>query len=167
MVPAAPFSLPPITLASEAETARLAADLARGLRPGDTVLLSGPIGAGKSFFARAAIRALCGPQTEVPSPSFTLVQCYDSPAGEIWHCDLYRLGDPQEVIELGLDQAFESAICLIEWPDRLGDLAPPQALHLALSAGETAGAAHRLRVADPSGAWRDRAQPFVRAGARP
>lgn len=120
-------------LAGPDDTDRLATTLAPLLAAGDCLLLSGPIGAGKSHFARALIRARLGRMEEVPSPSFTLVQTYpDSP--EIWHADLYRLSHPDEVLELGLDDAFATAICLVEWPDRLGRLTPPDALTLTLSA---------------------------------
>lgn len=126
----APISL---FLAGPDDTDRLAMTLAPLLAAGDCVLLSGPIGAGKSQFARALIRARLGRMEEVPSPSFTLVQTYpDTP--DIWHADLYRLSHPDEVRELGLDAAFASAICLVEWPDRLGRLTPPDALTLTLSA---------------------------------
>ncbi len=97
-----------------------------------TLLLEGPVGAGKSHVARAAIRALAGAATEVPSPSFTLVQVYDTPEGEIWHADLYRLTDPAEVEELGLVGAMGQAIVLVEWPDRLAGLRPPDAVTLRL-----------------------------------
>ncbi|MTE00677.1 tRNA (adenosine(37)-N6)-threonylcarbamoyltransferase complex ATPase subunit type 1 TsaE [Paracoccus sp. YIM 132242] len=107
--------------ADETLTAALARMLAATLRPGQTVLLDGPVGAGKTHFARAFIRARQGERAEdVPSPTFTLVQTYDDPLGtEIWHADLYRLTDPSELAELGLDEALQDAICLIEWPDRL------------------------------------------------
>ena len=131
MPPDAPFLS--LILPHDEDTARLGRWLAALLVPGDTVLLSGPVGAGKTHLARALIRAATGSHQDVPSPSFTLVQTYAAPAGDIWHADLYRLSDPGEVIELGLDDAFERAICLVEWPERLGPLAPPQALHLALS----------------------------------
>jgi len=125
-----------LTAASEDATARIAARLGAGLGAGDVVLLSGPLGAGKSAFARALIQsrlAALGRMEDVPSPSFTLVQTYDLGAVMLWHADLYRLGDPQECIELGLDEAFETAICLVEWPDRLGPLLPPGALHLQIT----------------------------------
>ena len=126
-----------VVLATEDATAALAGQLAGLLRPGDTVLLHGPIGAGKTHFARALIRARLGRAEEVPSPTFTLVQTYDAPEAEIWHADLYRLSHPDEVWELGLDEAFRSAICLVEWPDRLGRHLPDDALHIRLhSAGE-------------------------------
>jgi tRNA threonylcarbamoyladenosine biosynthesis protein TsaE len=100
-------------------------------------LLEGDIGAGKTFFARSVIQYLLGRAEDVPSPTFTIVQNYSTKVGEIWHCDLYRLTSPDEAIELGLDEAFEKAICLIEWPDRLGDLTPKAALQLKFSAGES------------------------------
>jgi len=120
-------------LPSEADTARLGAWLAGALRPGDVLLLDGHIGAGKTHLARALIRTRLGRMEDVPSPTFTLVQTYDAGDTEIWHADLYRLSHPDEVTELGLEAAFDSAICLIEWPDRLGDLTPPDALRLTLA----------------------------------
>lgn len=109
-----------LTLPNEDATSELGRNLAAQLLPGDTVLLSGEIGAGKSTLARALIRTkLNDPEAEVPSPTFTLVQPYATAGGEIWHCDLYRLGDPDELIELGLDSAIGTALCLIEWPERL------------------------------------------------
>ncbi|NJM82934.1 MAG: tRNA (adenosine(37)-N6)-threonylcarbamoyltransferase complex ATPase subunit type 1 TsaE [Tabrizicola sp.] len=119
-------------LASEEATSRLGECLATLLRPGDSVLLDGRIGAGKTHLARAIIQARLPQREEVPSPTFTLVQTYDTPGGEIWHADLYRLSHPDEVWELGLDDAFRTAICLVEWPDRLGRHHPPEALHLSL-----------------------------------
>ena len=124
----------PIHLPTEAETAHLARRRAPRLAPGDTVLLSGPVGAGKSAFARALIRARLGdPRAEVPSPTFTLVQTYGEGPDALWHADLYRLSHPDEVAELGLLAAMEEAICLVEWPDRLGSLAPASALRLDLA----------------------------------
>lgn len=120
-------------LPGDEATDRLGRWLAKVLVPGDTVLLSGPVGAGKTHLARALIRAATGTRQDVPSPSFTLVQTYEGPEADIWHADLYRLSRPDEVIELGLDEAFGRAICLVEWPDRLGPLTPTDALHLVLS----------------------------------
>ena len=125
--------------ADEARVAALARMLAASLVPGQSLLLDGPVGAGKTHFARAFIQARQGPAAEeVPSPTFTLVQTYDDPLGtEIWHADLYRLGDPGEIAELGLEEAMAGAICLIEWPDRLERL-PEGAIWLRLSGrGET------------------------------
>ena len=86
--------------------------------------------AGKTHFARNLIQSLMAEPEDVPSPTFTLVQAYDTPSGEIWHCDLYRLSAAEEVDELGLTEAFDTAICLVEWPDKLGPLAPRGALTL-------------------------------------
>lgn len=121
-----------ILLPDAAATDRLGTWLADRLRAGDCLLLSGPIGAGKSHLARALIRARLGRFEDVPSPTFTLVQTYQADV-EIWHADLYRLSHPDEVLELGLDEAFSTAICLIEWPDRLGKLAPKNAVLVTLS----------------------------------
>lgn len=142
-----------LPLATEADTAALGERLARAARAGDCILLEGPIGAGKSCLARAFIRALCGPAEEVPSPTFTLIQTYEADGTEIWHADLYRLTHPDEVWELGLDEAFTKAICLVEWPDRLGKHRPGGALCLTLeSFGEgrlakVAGGPDHLRKA--------------------
>lgn len=127
-------------LEDETRASRFGAALAARLRPGDTLLLQGPVGAGKSHIARAVIRALCGERTEVPSPTFTLVQVYDGPDCEIWHADLYRLTDPDEVVELGLTDAMGLAIVLVEWPDRLGPYLPAGAIRLTM---ESAGNARR------------------------
>jgi tRNA threonylcarbamoyladenosine biosynthesis protein TsaE len=123
-----------IFLADDAATDQLAVWLAPRLRAGDAVMLRGPLGAGKSHFARALIRARLGRMEDVPSPSFTLMQVYDAGDTEIWHADLYRLSHPDDVLELGLVDAFATAICLVEWPDRLGPMVPADALHLTLSA---------------------------------
>lgn len=115
-------------------TDRLGQVMAAHLTAKDTVMLSGAVGAGKSHFARAFIRAHFGADQEVPSPSFTLVQTYQNGAVEIWHADLYRLSHPDEVLELGLFDAMSQAICLIEWPERLGTLMPHNQISLRLTA---------------------------------
>ncbi len=112
------------------DTCAMARRLGALLNAGDVLLLSGDIGAGKTHFARCLIQSLLPQPEDVPSPTYTIVQTYPGPNCEIWHADLYRLPGPNEVIELGLIDAFDTAICLIEWPDRLGDLAPPLALKL-------------------------------------
>ncbi|MBP6677670.1 MAG: tRNA (adenosine(37)-N6)-threonylcarbamoyltransferase complex ATPase subunit type 1 TsaE [Paracoccus sp.] len=111
-------------------TACLARVMAALLKPGDVIALQGPVGAGKTHFARAFIRARQGAVAEdVPSPTFTLVQTYDDPMGtEIWHADLYRLTHPEELVELGLDEAMRDSIVLIEWPDHGGKLHDPLTL---------------------------------------
>ena len=139
-------------ITDEAAMAAFAARMADHVRTGDALLLSGDIGAGKSAFARGFIRAKLGRMEDVPSPTFTLVQTYETAEEEIWHCDLYRLSHPDEAFELGLEEAFQSAICLIEWPDRLGDGAPVDALSLAFEAGPET---HHITITGPA-TWRDR-----------
>lgn len=121
-----------------AATRALAARVAAALRPGDAVLLEGPLGAGKTEFARAVLRAAAGdPALEVPSPSFSLVQGYALPRlGEAHHFDLYRLSGPEEMAELGWDEARDRGVVLVEWPERLGRLRPAEALTVALAPGE-------------------------------
>ena len=135
-------------------TGRLAARLAPLLQPGDLLLLEGQIGAGKSVFARALIQArlqAAGRLEEVPSPTFTLVQTYDDGLAEIWHADLYRLQGPADIDELGLWEAFDTAICLVEWPDRLGAFAPDNALTLSLAPMQQAGRRRAtFRFSNPS-----------------
>ncbi|MEY2991343.1 MAG: hypothetical protein RI946_737 [Pseudomonadota bacterium] len=123
-----------LSFSSPDDTAGFAVRMGSILRPSDMILLHGGIGAGKSFFARALIQSVQDVPEDVPSPTFTLVQTYDTQLGEIWHADLYRLSGSDEVIELGLLDAFETAISLIEWPDRLADLSPQTALHLKFTA---------------------------------
>jgi len=140
------------TLENLAATEALAGRLAALARPGDALLLEGPLGAGKSALARAFLRAAThNPALEVPSPTFTLVQSYDLPDGTAaHHFDLYRLSGPGGLQELGWDEAREG-IVLVEWPERLGDLAPANALRLTLAPG----AAEDARIATLNG-WEDR-----------
>ncbi len=121
-------------LPDDTATTRLGAVLAGLVHPGDTILLHGPIGSGKTHLARALIQGRLGHAEDVPSPSFTLVQTYTAPDAEIWHADLYRLSQPDEVHELGLEDAFATAICVVEWPDRLAKSAPANALNITLLA---------------------------------
>lgn len=118
------------SLSTPQETEHFAQTLSPHLSAGDTLLLEGPIGAGKSFFSRSLIQSLLLTPEDIPSPTFTLVQTYETPNFPIWHCDLYRLTHPDEAWELGLEEAFETALCLIEWPDRLGGEVPKEALTL-------------------------------------
>jgi tRNA threonylcarbamoyladenosine biosynthesis protein TsaE len=126
-------------LSSLDATDALGARIAATLRAGDVVLLAGPYGAGKTALARALLRALTGdPRLEVPSPSYTLVQTYETPIGPVHHFDLWRLDGPEAVVELGWDEAREGVV-LAEWPERLGPLRPPGALEVALApAGDDA-----------------------------
>ena len=132
-------------------TAALGRRLAPRLRAGDAVLLEGPLGAGKSHLARAVIRARTRPDEEVPSPSYTLVQTYEAADGTaLWHADLHRLAGPEEAWELGLADAFAEAVCLVEWPERLGALAPADALWLTLA---IEGEGRRLRARADAPRW--------------
>ena len=125
-----------ILLPSADATARLAVAIGANLNGGDVILLSGDVGAGKTHFARSLIQSRLAEPEDVPSPTFTLVQVYDAPEVEIWHSDLYRLSGPDQVFELGLADAFETAVCLVEWPDRLGDLTPSSALSATFTDGD-------------------------------
>lgn len=112
-------------------TATLAASLAPYLGKGDVIALNGELGTGKTTFARGLINALASPD-EVPSPTFTLVQVYEAPLAPLWHFDLYRINAPEDVYELGIEEALAEGICLIEWPDRLGKLLPRDRLEVQL-----------------------------------
>jgi tRNA threonylcarbamoyladenosine biosynthesis protein TsaE len=120
-----------LDLPDEAATAALGARLAAVCQPGDLIALSGDLGAGKSTLARALIRHLAGAEIEVPSPTFTLVQTYDTPGLPVWHFDLYRLDHPGEARELGLAEAVDG-LALIEWPERLGQHLPQTRLDVSL-----------------------------------
>ena len=121
-------------LPDEAATERLGAALARRLRPRDVVALQGGLGVGKTTLARAILRAASGdPALIVPSPTFTLVEIYDTPAGVFWHFDLYRLEEPEQVFELGWEEARADGMALVEWAERLGALLPPERLTVTLA----------------------------------
>lgn len=126
--------------------------LAGYLENGDTLLLSGPVGAGKSHFARTIIKPLLAEDEDIPSPTFTLVQTYQGKTDDIWHADLYRLSDTLEVEELGLTDAFSEAICIVEWPDRLGSLAPSDALRIAFSMTENEHE-REIQISWQAGSW--------------
>ena len=109
-----------IDLADAEATTALGRAIAPRLEPGEAVLLYGPLGMGKSTLARGLIRALAGEEEDVPSPTFTLVQFYETDP-PVAHFDLYRLTRPEEAFEIGLDEALDVGAALIEWPERLGD----------------------------------------------
>ena len=120
-------------ITSQQEMTAFASKLATVLAPGSAVLLSGPIGAGKTHLARGIIQALLPSHEDIPSPTYTLVQSYDTGDFEIWHADLYRLADSSELVELGLDEAFDTSIVIIEWPDRLpADMVPTTAISIEI-----------------------------------
>ncbi|MCB9959462.1 MAG: tRNA (adenosine(37)-N6)-threonylcarbamoyltransferase complex ATPase subunit type 1 TsaE [Rhodospirillaceae bacterium] len=148
-----------LLLADEAATCALGARLVPALRPGDVLLLAGGLGTGKTTLARAGIQAALGGPAEVPSPTFTLVQTYDLPAGTLWHFDLYRLGDPAEVLELGFEDAVADGIVLVEWPDRLGPLLPARhaTVDLIAEPGSDRRRAHLSFVGD----WRGSSLPLL------
>jgi tRNA threonylcarbamoyladenosine biosynthesis protein TsaE len=140
------------SLPDEAATAALGAELAALAGPGDLICLSGDLGAGKTALARGFIRARLG-DLEVTSPTFTLVQVYGSGDDEIWHVDLYRIEETAELRELGLEEAMEDCICLIEWPDRLGDRLPADRLEVAIAFDGEGG---RIATLVPHGVWKGR-----------
>lgn len=135
-------------LPDEAATARLGRALAPLLRPGDVVALGGDLGAGKTALARAVIRRLTTADEEVPSPTFTLLQIYETDDFSVWHFDLYRLERPDDALELDIDDAFAEGVSLIEWPERLGRLLPPSRLEITLSIAGPTGA-RRVEIAGP------------------
>lgn len=131
--PGPPTDRRTVPLPDEAATADLARRLASLLAPGDLVALRGDLGAGKTALSRALIRAVTEEDAEVPSPTFTLVQTYETDIGPVWHFDLYRLSGPDEVTELGWDEARAEAVLLVEWPDRLGPLLPADHLEITMT----------------------------------
>ena len=144
-------------------TQRFGALLASDLMAGDVIALSGALGAGKSALARAIIQAANPHEVEVPSPTFTLVQIYELLDGTpLWHLDLYRMDSPEDAMELGLEDAFVDAACLIEWPDRLKKLLPKNnlSIHLYLSHNnEGDGARYADIIAPPH--WVARVQAVI------
>src|SRR5450830_1725087 len=140
------FTLP---LADEQATSRLMLDIAALIEPGDLITLSGDLGAGKTTFARALIRHLAGNESiEVPSPTFTLMQAYELPRFTLVHADLYRLSGPGDLAELGFDDLPESAVTLLEWPDRAAGHLPPNRFDVALTLSPQQGETFRhARVA--------------------
>jgi tRNA threonylcarbamoyladenosine biosynthesis protein TsaE len=141
-------------LGDEEATAKIGAELAAMARPGDVITLSGPLGVGKTALARGFISAL-GHEGDVPSPSFAIVQPYDELDTAVWHVDLYRIEDPSEIDELGLDSAVD-AVLLVEWPERAGQNAWPEALALSLEFGQDS---ERILTARVPPSWEGRWPP--------
>lgn len=141
-------------LADELETVELGRKLAAVLRPGDIVTLSGPLGVGKTSLVRGVLAAL-GHEGEVPSPSFAIVQPYEELDPPVWHVDLFRIDDVSEMDELGLD-SVSNGVLLVEWPEKAGAGAWPQALGLSLDFAE--GGARRL-TANVTPSWQTRWPP--------
>lgn len=148
-------------LPTEAATAALGAAIAAELRAGEAVCLCGPLGAGKSVLARGMVRALTTADEEVPSPTFTLVQTYAGAAFPLAHLDLYRLADPEEAWELGLDEALEVGAAVIEWPERLDGRLPPDRLEVTLAQDPDAAEGRLARLA-PFGSWTGRVDRLLR-----
>ncbi|MGB4101475.1 MAG: tRNA (adenosine(37)-N6)-threonylcarbamoyltransferase complex ATPase subunit type 1 TsaE [Alphaproteobacteria bacterium] len=128
-------------LPDPAATARCGTQLASILRPGDVVALHGDLGAGKTALARAIIGGLMGTDVTVPSPTFTLLQHYTAPNGTIWHFDLYRIRQAEEIFELGWEDALTDGIVLVEWAERAAGYIPAIALHCTLSGASETGRA--------------------------
>lgn len=146
-------------LDDEAATARLGAAIAAALKPGEAVCLSGPLGAGKSTLARALVRALTRPDEDVPSPTFTLVQFYEGPRLKVAHFDLYRLSNPDEAYEIGLDEALDEGAAVIEWPERLEGRLPGDRLDVEIAPSDEDADGRRVRLT-PHGAWEGRGLEF-------
>ncbi len=159
-----------VLIADEDATVRFANSFAPYLRAGDVLALEGDLGAGKTAFSRALINALpFGPdqdeKEEVPSPTFTLVQIYDRAELQVWHFDLYRLEDPEEAYELGIEEAFIDGVSLIEWPDKLGFLMPSDRLMVNLKYGDSDTA--RVLTFSGNDKWRERLSEFLKKDDAP
>ena len=124
-----------IDIADEAATEALAVRIAEISGAGDLIALHGNLGVGKTVFARAFIRSRTGPDEEVPSPTFTLVQSYDCDPAPIYHFDLYRVNQPDEILELGFEDAMADGTVLVEWPERLGPYMPRDRLDIEIRQG--------------------------------
>ena len=145
-----------LTLANMAATKRLGLFLAEQLMAGDVLALKGELGAGKSELARAIIQQMCPKETDIPSPTFTLVQTYESDSKvPLWHFDLYRLAEPDDVFELGIEEAFIEAICLIEWTERLAGCLPDRTLTIAINYDASANSGRRVTLRGKP-AWQNR-----------
>jgi tRNA threonylcarbamoyladenosine biosynthesis protein TsaE len=120
---------------NEQETARIASELAQKLHVGDIVALYGTLGMGKTAFCRGFIQSFLNGQ-DVPSPTFTLLQTYDTPKFPIYHFDMYRLKSPEEAFEIGIEDAFAEGVSLIEWPEKIGNLLPKKHIRIFIEPDE-------------------------------
>lgn len=155
-----------LTDRDEAALCYFAQIVAASLRPGDLLALNGDLGAGKTTFARAVIRALTeNPAEEIPSPTFTLVQTYETPRMTVAHFDLYRLGEPDELMELGLEETLQHGICLVEWPERGGGLLPAERITISIRDTENGLHDYRNLEIEGRGAFADRARRLERMTA--
>ena len=143
-----------MTLADEAATIAAGQSLAKALRPGDVIAMTGDLGAGKTTFVRGLLHAL-GHDGEVPSPSFAIVQPYEDVEPPVWHADLYRVDHVAELAELGLESLAEGVL-IVEWPERAGQGAWPEALRLSL---EILDPKRRRLTAEVPAAWEGRWPP--------
>jgi len=143
-------------LPDEISTSALGKKLAALLKAGDVIALHGDLGAGKTTLVRALVRAICGEDEEVPSPTYTLVQVYDGPDFPLWHFDLYRLEEADGVTELGWDETMDGA-SLIEWPERAGRHLPRERLDVFL---EMSGDGRRVRLEPEGEGWQERLHDF-------
>lgn len=151
--------MPTFPIETEKDTLTLGGDLARVAHAGEIVTLSGPLGAGKTVFARGFITERVGSGTEVASPTFTLAHVYDSVAPPIWHFDFYRIETPQDIEELGLDEALAGGISVIEWPERAMTLLPSERLDIVLSSDVETGVRTATLSASPQ--WASRVDALV------
>ncbi len=143
-----------IQIKTQAETEEIAHKIAQICDIGDVIALYGDLGVGKSVFSRSFIRALTTPDEEVPSPTFTLVQVYESDHGELYHFDMYRLENPDDCFELGIEEAFSDGVSLIEWPTKMGAYLPWDCLKIEIANGE--GETERTMEFSSQGPWLDR-----------
>ena len=143
-----------IQIKTQAETEKIAHQIAQIADIGDVIALHGDLGVGKSVFSRAFVRALTSEDEEVPSPTFTLVQMYDADLGDLYHFDMYRLESPDDCLELGIEEAFADGVSLIEWPSKMGAYLPWDCLNIEISHGETETS--RTMEFISQGSWLDR-----------